>query len=237
MDMTFHISLSGLNVAARRLAITANNIANISTPAYKSRQARLADVATGGVKISNISVNFSQGSLQISDGRFSLAIAGGGFFRLQTPSGIRYTRAGNFGIDAAGNIVSPEGYLLLPQITVPENTISVNVNQQGQVFAISPDGQATQIGQIYIYRFANPQGLIFEGENLVSPSSASGEPVEGLPQQGGFGRILFGYLEGSNVELSSEMVSLLVNRAFFRANLASLRTRDELLGSLFDVIS
>jgi flagellar basal-body rod protein FlgG len=237
MDMTFHISLSGLNAAARRLAITANNIANISTPAYKSRQARLADVAAGGVKISSIGVNFSQGPLQISDGRFSLAIDGIGFFKVQSPAGVRFTRAGNFVIDASGNIVTPEGYMLLPQITIPENTISVNVNQRGEVFAISPDGQATQIGQIYLYRFANPQGLIFEGENLVSTSPSSGEPVEGLPQQGGFGRILFGYLEGSNVELSSEMVSLLINRAFFRANLASLQAQNRMLGSLFETIT
>lgn len=228
----FAISASGLRTAFRRQDVVANNLANLTTPGFKSAQVDQVDVAGGGTAIGSISVRLTQGPLELDEGApFALAVNGEGFFQVDTPQGPRYTRAGSFHLDAEGTVVSAEGYPLSPGITVPSGTQSVQVDPQGVVSAVDAQGNVTQLGQISLTRFANPGGLSQEGSSLLAPTAASGDP-----EGGASGQVVFGALEGSNVDLGSEIVSQIVNRSFARANIAAIRTQDEMLGNVLDIM-
>ena len=231
----FSVSVSGIRVGLRRLDVSANNIANATTPGFKSSRVDAVDVKPGGAAVGSIRVNFNPGPIEIDDGGFSLAIEGDGFFRVQTPNGERYTRSGAFGFDADGNVVTGEGHILLPQITLPDDTVSVQVGADGVVSAVTQDGQVQQVGQIGLVRFANPGGLTHVGQSQEAASAASGPPIEGLPGEGSFGSLIFGALEGSNVDLASDLISQIVNSAVVKANIAALKTRNEIIGTVIDL--
>jgi len=231
----FSVSLSGLRVGLSRLDVAANNIANILTPGFKASRVDAVDISPGGASVGSIRINFNPGPIEITDGGFSLAIDGTGFFRIQTPEGERFSRAGSFGFDAAGNIVTAEGGILLPNIQVPPDAQSIVVGQGGVVSAVMPDGTLNELGQISLVRFPNPGGLIQEGHSLSSASPAAGEGIEGVPGEGAFGSLVFGAVEGSNVDLTSEIVSIIISRAAVKANLAMLRVQNEVLGTVIDL--
>jgi flagellar basal-body rod protein FlgG len=232
----FSISSSGLRAAFRRQDVIANNLANLVTPGFRSSRADMVDIPGGGTAVGSISVRLTQGPLEIEEGLpFTLAVHGDGFFRVETPQGPRFTRAGSFHIDRDGRVVTSEGAPLAPEIVIPPDARSVRVGPDGTVSVLTAQGEVQTIGQITLSRFANPQGLIAEGSSLHAAGPASGPPAEGIPGQGPFGQIVFGALEGSNVDLGSEIVSEIVNRAFARANIAALRTQDEMLGTLLDL--
>lgn len=233
--MNFSVSISGVTAALRRQDVTANNLANLVTPGFKSQRVHQADVAPGGTQVAGVDVLFTQGPLEIDGGSFSLAILGDGLFGVSTPEGDRYTRAGNFAVDAEGFLADPAGHRLEPQIQVPSDAESVVVGGDGRVSIVDAQGNVQEIGQVKLVRFANPAGLSRDGGNLLAATVASGAPIEGLPGQEAFGSIAFGALEQSNVDLSSEMVGALINRALVRANVATIRTEDEMLGSILDL--
>lgn len=215
----FSISVSGVHAGLRRTDVAANNIANATTPAFKASR-----------DLGSVRVRFSQGPLEPEDGRFSLAIDGEGFFRVQTPEGERYTRAGSFHVDASGKLVTTGGSPLQPSITIPGNAVGITVGPQGQVSAVLPGGQTQSLGSVGLARFANPEGLTAEGGSLFAAGPASGPPLGGAS-----GRILFGAVEGSNVDLADEVVSLIVSRISVEANLAAVKTRDDILGEIIDL--
>lgn len=233
--MLFSVSVSGINAGLRRQEVSANNLANLVTPGYKTQRVDQADVAPSGTQVAGIDTLFTAGPLEIDGGFFSLAVLGDGLFRVDTPQGDRFTRAGNFHIDAEGFVVDSEGHRLQPDLQVPSDAKSVVVDANGQVSAVNAQGEVDTIGQIELSRFANPGGLSREGGNLLAATAASGAAMGGLPNQGSFGSIAFGALEQSNVDLSSEMVGALISRALVRANVASIRTQDEMLGSILDL--
>ncbi len=231
----FNVSVSGIRVGTRRLDTTAHNVANATTPAFKSSRVDSVNLAGGGATVGAVRVNFNPGPLELDEGRFSLAINGDGFFRVQTPQRQRFTRAGTFGVDAGGNLVTPEGYAILPNIQVPTDSRSFSIGTTGIVSATMPDGEIVGVGQVVLSRFANPGGLSQEGNNLSTPTAASGNPIDGNPGAGAMGGLVFGAVEGSNVELASETVSRIVSKAIVKANLATLRTQDEVLGTVIDL--
>ncbi|MBI2898810.1 MAG: flagellar hook basal-body protein [Planctomycetes bacterium] len=226
----FTISLSGIHAGLRRLDVAADNIANSATPAFKRSRVHQSDLAAGGARVDGVRVDYSQGPLEVDDGRFSLAVDGDGFFRVQTPQGERFSRAGAFRVDAAGRVVTAQGYPLLPGFTLPPEAVGLEVNPQGQVTARLANGQTQALGAVDVVRFANPGGLAREGGSLLSAGPASGPAV---PAAGS--SIVFGAVEGSNVDLGDDMVSLIVSRASVKANLAALRTKDETLGEILDL--
>jgi flagellar basal-body rod protein FlgG len=231
----FHISRSGLESSLLRLAVNAHNVANVSTPGYRAQRADQVELRGGGARVAGISVNIRPGPLEVGTGGFQLAVLGDGLFRVATPRGDRFLRAGNFHVDAAGQVVTADGYPLQPPIQVPPDAMGFQVGPDGRFTVRTADGQTAEAGQIQLARFPNPQGLVREGDNLAAAGPASGAPAAGLPGTGPFGELLFGALEGSNVDLTHEMVDQVVLRAVAQANLSAIRTQDEMLGTLMDL--
>lgn len=231
----FHVSESGLQTALTGLAVGANNIANVATPAFKAARTDQVDVRGGGARVADIRVNVLPGPIEIGDGGFQLGIAGDGFFRVATPRGDRFLRAGNFHVDGGGSVVTAEGFPLEPPVRLPSGASRLQVSPSGAASALFSDGRSQAAGQIELSRFPNPGGLTLEGDNLAAAGPAAGAPVAGRPGAGGNGALVFGALEGSNVDLAREVVEQLVQTAVAKANLAAIRVQDRVLGSVVDL--
>ncbi|MFT2788130.1 flagellar basal-body rod protein FlgG, partial [Helicobacter pylori] len=184
-----------------------------------------------GVRPSAITKMFSQGSPKETENNLDVAITGKGFFQVQLPDGTTaYTRSGNFKLDEQGNLVTSDGYLLIPQITLPEDTTQVNIGVDGTV-SVTQGLQTTSnvIGQITLANFVNPAGLHSMGDNLFSITNASGEAIVGNPDSQGLGKLRQGFLELSNVRLVEEMTDLITAQRAYEANSKSIQTADAML--------
>lgn len=234
MASLFSSSVTGAQSAERTLAVRANNLANTLTPGFKAGRALQSTQAGGGSQVATVRTNFANGPLQITEGAFDLAITGDGFFRVSTPQGDRFTRAGNFTLDANRNLVTSNGERLQPPIQLPLEATSFNVSPNGAVSAIQPDGAVQVVGQLELTRFPNPGGLLAQGGNLLSPGPNSGEGVTGTPGAGVFGQVVFGALEESNTDFIGDVVGQITDRAAFTANLRTIRAKNQMLGALFD---
>lgn len=228
-------SLSGMQTAILRQAISASNVANVSTGGFKSARPVQTSLATSGTGLSGVRGDFSQGSLETARNAFDLAVMGEGFLPVETPAGIRYSRAGVFGIDGEGNLVTPEGHRPFPAVRIPAGSSGFEVLADGTVRATLPDGTTRDVGRLQVARFANPDGLLREGGGLYAPGPNAGEPQIGAPGTGGRGALASGMLEGSNVDLAREMVELLLTTRTFQFNAAALRAQDETLGTILDI--
>lgn len=236
ISSTFLFSLSGLQAGVDRQAVTANNIANVTTAGFKTQRATQSDQRAGGTKISSISEFSHQGPILRTGGTMDLTIAGNGYFQVAGPGGRPlYSRDGSFKLDGQGRLVDASGNLLQPPISVPPGASALQVTSDGRVSAVSGTGAIQELGQIEIARFANPGGLFREGDNVYSATAASGPAASGIPGGGGRGVLIPGALEGSNVDLATEMVDQIVNQRAFEANLKPIQTADEMLGTLLDL--
>ncbi|HBS28365.1 MAG TPA: flagellar basal-body rod protein FlgG [Phycisphaerales bacterium] len=190
-----------------------------------------------GVKVSGTQLSFEQGAPENSGRPLDLLIDGDGFFQVTVEdgrgaNGIAYTRAGNFALNRDGEIVlaNDQGRRLVPNITVPPDTTKIEINTDGRVFVLQP-GQAepSEVGQIETAVFSNPAGLKQLGENLFVESEGSGPPITGEPASENFGRILAGFLEGSNVDPTMELIKLIQAQRAFEMNSNVIRAADETL--------
>ena len=254
MMRSLYTATTGMLGQQLQIDTTSNNIANVNTVGFKRQRAEFNDLfyqtlqfagtqtsettltPTGievgvGVRTGAINRIFSQGSPKETENPLDLAIMGKGFFPIQLPDGnIAYTRSGNFKLDAQGNIVTSEGYLVQPQITVPPEAQSINIGTDGTVsVTLGNNGQAEVLGQIQLVNFVNPAGLHGLGDNLYMNTNASGEPIEGIAGQDGLGAIRAGFLELSNVRLVSEMTDLITGQRAYEANSKSIQTADSML--------
>jgi flagellar basal-body rod protein FlgG len=245
---------SGMRGQQFRIDVTANNLANANTVGFKADRAEFADLlyqqlrrpggtsATGiqwptalqvglGVNAVGTAKNFTQGNYLTTDQPLDMVIEGDGFFQIQLPDGrTGYSRDGSFKLDANGQIVTNDGLMLTPNITVPNNATQITISRDGTINVNLP-GQtaATQVGQVTLVRFVNPQGLRAEGANIFTETDASGAPVEDVPGQNGLGTLRQGYLEASNTSVVDELVSLIVGQRAYEANSRSVQTSDEML--------
>jgi flagellar basal-body rod protein FlgG len=229
----YRILAQAAKVYQTKLAVIANNLANAETPGFKRVRVNLENLpsrhehvpgtmdsaghcapvglAVGiGVRAAGSSTDFRQGALQ-EGGQLDVAITGAGFFQVTSPTGeILYTRAGCFSKNANGDLVlasSDSGCLLEPCITIPRDATEVLISPEGMVSVRTPAANAlSQIGQIELARFVNPQGLLSRGENLYAETEASGTPSTGHPGQDGMGRLHQGKLETSNVDSTEELI-------------------------------
>jgi flagellar basal-body rod protein FlgG len=225
------VSASGIQAGLFRFSTAANDLANALTPGFRAARADQVDRRGGGTAIGSVTRSFSRGPVALAAGGFALAIQGPGFFRVQTPQGEAFTRAGTFGVDAAGAIVTPDGGVLAGAGTVPADATSILVAQDGRVLAVFPDGSVRQVGEIPLASFGNPGGLEELGASLFAAGPASGPPLPGAA-----GLVVFGALEGSDVSMAAESAELAFARAGVEANLAAQRAQDETLGELLDIL-
>ncbi|UOS46501.1 flagellar basal-body rod protein FlgG [Helicobacter pylori] len=254
MLRSLYSATSGMLAQQTHIDTTSNNIANVNTTGFKKSRADFNDLfyqamqyagtntsnttlspdgmEVGlGVRPSAITKMFSQGSPKETENNLDVAITGKGFFQVQLPDGTTaYTRSGNFKLDEQGNLVTSEGYLLIPQITLPEDTTQVNIGVDGTV-SVTQGLQTTSnvIGQITLANFVNPAGLHSMGDNLLSITNASGEAIVGNPDSQGLGKLRQGFLELSNVRLVEEMTDLITAQRAYEANSKSIQTADAML--------
>ena len=249
-----YTAAAGMAAQQKDIDVISNNIANVNTTAFKQDRTEFQDlmyqtlnytsgatsaetnnptgIDTGlGVRVAGIQKNFIQGSLQETGNSFDMAIQGDGFFQITTPNGeTAYTRNGSFKLDKEGSLVNGLGYKIEPEIVVPSNLTNVSVAQDGTVSAIEPGTGAIQtLGQITLVDFINPAGLSPQGDSLYLASSVSGDPVNGTPGLNGIGTIRQGMLEGSNVQLVTEMVNLITAQRGYEANSKAITTTDTML--------
>ena len=173
----------------------------------------------------------SQGNYENTYNQLDLTIEGDGYFQLTLPDGnIGYIRSGAFSIDANGDVVSPEGYLLEPGINIPDNALSISVSSDG-IFSVKLPGEdeETELGQIEIARFINPTGLSSIGENVYLATGASGAAQVGIPSEDGYGKVRQGFLETSNVQMVNEMVNMITGQRAYEMNSKAIQTSDEML--------
>jgi flagellar basal-body rod protein FlgG len=250
------IAATGMTAQQLNVEVIANNIANINTTGFKRARAEFTDllyqverihgipnrggqnaIPEGaqlglGARLAAIRNLFIQGPLTNTGNKLDIAVNGPGWLQVTGADGETvYTRAGSLNTNANGEIVTIDGYLLQPAITVPTNTIDVHINQSGQVYA-HIGGQTDQqlIGQITLANFANPVGLDALGENLFRETAASGTPVTGVPGDPGFGQIEQGYLEHSNVDPVKEITELISAQRAYEMNPKVIQAADDMMG-------
>ena len=211
---TLNISRQDMLNRLLDLDLTSNNIANINTNGFKTSRSNFQEMLIhqlkGGVQMNNTQVLTGQGNLQDSQNPLDLAIQGNGYFSVKLQDGTTgYTRNGQFKMDANRNLVTPNGYLLVMNGTIPDGTTSVIVNQDGSVVAISATGVSATVATIQLTRFPNAGGLLSRGENTWLESAASGKPTSGASGSPNLGIILGNKMEQSNVNLAQEFTHLM----------------------------
>lgn len=249
------IGATGMEAQQLNVEVISNNIANLSTTAFKRSRVEFQDLLyqnlhsvgsfssdTGTVLPSGLQIGLGvqpvatyrinqQGNLTVTNNPLDLAVNGLGFFQVQMPDGtIGYTRDGSFQLNQNGQLVTSNGYLILPNITIPPTATAVDINASGQVLATIP-GQINQqtLGQIQLATFVNPTGLNDIGNNLLKETEASGSPVTGNPQTTQFGAIVQGSLETSNVDVVSEITDLITAQRAYEMNSRVINTADQML--------
>ncbi|MES2090731.1 MAG: flagellar basal-body rod protein FlgG [Pseudomonadota bacterium] len=250
-------SKSGMEAQQTQLDHISHNLANSGTNGYKRSHAVFEDLMyqnlrqagansseqtqlpTGlqvglGVRAVATSRQFSQGSLQQTNNNMDVAIKGSGFFQIANPDGTTgYTRDGSFQVDAQGQLVTNNGYLVQPGITIPNNATSVTIAGDGTVSAVIA-GQTTpqNLGQIQVANFINPAGLEPRGQNLFAETASSGAPQTSTPGTSNAGTLAQGFVETSNVNVVEELVSMIQTQRAYELNSKAIQTSDQMLQRL-----
>ncbi|MAH84598.1 MAG: flagellar basal-body rod protein FlgG [Rhodospirillaceae bacterium TMED8] len=252
------IAATGMLAQQRNVEVVSNNLANMNTTAFQRRRSEFHDliyqdlrrvgttssdagtiVPTGvqlglGVKLAAVYRIHEQGNLSATDNTFDMAIQGKGFFQITLPDGTTaYSRDGTFQLNATGQMVTHDGYTVQPGITIPSNAVDVTINNSGEVL-VSIEGQValSNVGQLQISTFLNDAGLEAIGDNLYKETPASGSATSSTPGTTGFGTILQGFLETSNVNAVEEVSNLISAQRAYEMNSKVIQTSDEMMGTL-----
>ncbi|MDR1850399.1 MAG: flagellar basal-body rod protein FlgG [Zoogloeaceae bacterium] len=258
MIRSLWIARTGLNAQQTNIDVIANNLSNLSTNGYKKSRAVFEDLlyqiirqpgaqstqqtqfsnglqlGTGVQPVSTARI-FTQGPTQFTDNPLDIAINGEGFLQILMPDGTTaYSRAGALQKDNQGNIVTPDGFPLQPNINIPETALSVTISWDGIVTITQPGSinAPTQIGQIQVATFINPGGLLSIGANMFLESGSSGAPTPNTPGQNGAGTLRQRYVEMSNVDTAEELVSMIQAQRAYELNAKVVTTSDQMLARL-----
>jgi flagellar basal-body rod protein FlgG len=255
---TLYTAATGMEALETKLDVIANNMANINTTGFKKDRANFEDIfyrqyrlpgaedadgqrtSTGievglGTRVSSTQTNHEQGAFETTGNPLDFAIEGDGFFQVQDPNGggFLYTRSGNFGLNADGQLVlgsANNGYRLDPDVTIPPEAVDIVVTSDGQVQISTQDSpNLTTITTIQMAKFINPDGLLKLGDNLYKETDASGTPQTGNPGELGFGNIRQGFLESSNVEPVTELIDLITTQRAFELNSQVVQAGDQIM--------
>lgn len=252
------IGATGMLAQQMNVDMISNNIANMTTTGFKRQRMEFKDLiyqhitrpgatssADGTTVPSGLSLGLGvrpaatyriheQGTIQITNNDLDLAISGRGFFQIELPNGdTAYTRAGSFQVNQDGEIVTSEGYRLLPGITVPQDALSIEVNEEGQVSAKMPQQVAMQdLGQIELANFVNSAGLEAIGDTMFLETPSSGQALVGTPASENFGSIRQAMLEQSNVDSVKEITNLITAQRAYEMNSNVIRTSDQMMESV-----
>ena len=249
------IAATGMLAQQTNVEVIANNLANMNTTAYKTQRAEFQDLLyqnierpgsatsdTGSVLPAGIQIGVGvrtaatyritgQGNVATTGNPYDLAISGKGYFHIQMPDGTdAYTRAGAFALSPDGQLVTDKGYVVSPGISIPQDALSITVNAQGQVQALTAGQSAPQtLGQLELARFPNEGGLQAAGDNLFTETAASGSVLTGLPGSPGYGTLQQGYLETSNVNAVQEITDLITAQRAYEMNSKVISAADQML--------
>lgn len=261
MIRALYTAATGMNAQETNIDVIANNLANVNTTGYKKSRADFQDLlyqyvvepgapttAAGsqnpsgiqiglGVKTAAVQKVFAQGDLASTGNQLDMAIEGDGFFQIQLPDGsTAFSRAGAFQLDENGQIVTSDGFVLDPGITVPSDTLAISVGQDGIVSVRLPGTtEAQQVGQITAVRFPNNAGLRAVGKNLYEETVSSGTPVTGIFGENGFGRISQGFLESSNVSVVEQVVNMITAQRAYEASSKAIQVSDDMLSQAINL--
>jgi flagellar basal-body rod protein FlgG len=260
MIRSLWIAKTGMEAQQTQLDTISNNLANVATNGFKRSHAVFEDLIyqnlrqsgansteqtvlpTGlqvglGVRPVATSRIYSQGNLQQTSNNLDLAIKGEGFFQIQQPDGTTaYTRDGSFQLNSSGQMVTNNGYTLLPGITIPSNAQSITIGSDGVVNVTLPGQVALQqVGQIQIANFVNPSGLDPKGQNLFTETASSGTPNAGAPNANGLGALQQGFVETSNVNVVEELVQMIQTQRAYELNSKAVQTSDQMLQKLAQI--
>ncbi len=256
MMISLYSAATGMWAQQYKLDVVSNNLANVDTTGYKKVRAEFQDliyqyyknagaptavnstIPTGiyvghGTRLSATNRVFTIGNIEHTGNALDVAIMGDGFFQIQLQDGrTAYTRDGAFKMDSEGRIVTANGLALIPNIVVPQDAVAINISPDGIFSAEMQDGTVQNLGTITLVRFVNPAGLKSVGDNLFVETTASGAPIEGVPNQEGFGALQQGYLEKANVDVVKEMVDMIIAQRAYELNARTIQTADNMLGTV-----
>ncbi len=243
---------TGMEAQQLNIDTIANNLANVNTTAFKRSRANFHDLlyqtlrapgqsaTTGtvvpsgiqigsGAKLSSVDKMFTDGSIIMTGKEFDFMVEGQGFFRVQKDDGnIAYTRDGHFSKDSQGRLVTQDGFPLVPEVIIPPDATDFMVGMDG-IITVKVGTDTQELGSVQLANFINPPGLASLGKNLFGVSRASGEPIVGMPNQSGMGRIAQRQLEASNVDIVEEMVNMITGQRAYEINSKVIQTGDQML--------
>lgn len=261
MSLTLDIGATGMLAQQLNVDTISNNVANMTTTGFKRQRAQFQDlmyqtkvrpgsassdagtiVPSGiqqglGVKTGSIYRINEQGAIQNTGNALDIATTGAGYFQVTLPTGeTAYTRDGSFQMDSTGQLVTSKGFVVQPGITIPSDAVDITINSSGEVF-VKIQGQTalSNVGQLQLAVFPNEAGLDALGDNLFSETEASGAAVTGNPGEAGFGALLQGALEASNVNIVSEITSLIQAQRAYEMNSKVIQTGDQMLNTISQI--
>ncbi|AMV21577.1 flagellar basal-body rod protein FlgG [Planctomyces sp. SH-PL14] len=260
MLRALYTSATGMRAQETLIDNTANNIANVNTTGFKRSQLNFADllyttsraagteVATGqvsptglqigsGVRAVGTTKSFLAGVAEQTGNPLDVMIVGDGFIKVELPGGeFRYTRDGSLKRDQTGQLVTGDGYRVFGGLTIQDGTTNITIGTDGTISGIGPTGDPVSIGNLQLARFLNPAGLSSEGGNLYRVTPASGPENLGTPGLNGLGTILQNHLEKSNVQVVTELISLITAQRAYEVNSRAVRAGDEMLSTTNDIV-
>jgi len=243
---------TGMATQQMNMDIIAHNLANANTTGFKKGRANFEDLmyqtitppgaetsnntkVTAGIQLGmgakTVSVQklYNQGTFTETSNQLDMAIEGKGFFKILRGTEEVYTRSGAFKQDSEGYVCDSEGNRLQPEISIPKETATVNIDPGGTLTAVDQGGKVVATQTLATYDFRNPSGLLSVGRNYVVPTEASGEAQQGQPGTQEFGSVLQGFLENSNINVVEEMVNMIVGQRAYEANSKVIKAADEML--------
>jgi flagellar basal-body rod protein FlgG len=251
------VAKTGLEAQQMRMSVVSNNLANVNTTGFKRGRAIFEDLLyqnvlqvggstsqqtespTGlnlgtGVRVVATDKQFSQGNIINTNNPFDIAIQGRGFFEILLPDGGQaYTRDGTFQLNSDGEMVTSSGYTLQPSVTIPTSAQAVTIGVDGTVsVVVAGQSDPIQVGTLQLTDFVNPAGLQSKGQNLLVQTVSSGPPQPGTPGLNGLGSVAQGALEGSNVNVVEELVSMIETQRAYEMNSRAIETSDQMMQHL-----